>query len=133
MGANPIASNGSIMTSAGIRERLQRVGERGGQLVVIDPRRTETAELADQHLFIKPATDVYFLLAFVHVLFRDKLIRTAHLRDIGKRGRAANQCVIFSAGIGNSQITTCGLSARWCFKSVHFINDECVNDVLPTH
>ncbi len=80
MGANPIASNGSIMTSAGIRERLQRVGERGGQLVVIDPRRTETAELADQHLFIKPATDVYFLLAFMHVLFRDKLIRTARLQ-----------------------------------------------------
>jgi len=71
MGANPIASNGSIMTSAGIRERLKAVRERGGQLVVIDPRRTETAELADTHHFIRPATDVYFLLAFVHVLFRD--------------------------------------------------------------
>ena len=81
MGANPIASNGSIMTSAGIRERLKAVRERGGQLVVIDPRRTETAELADTHHFIRPATDVYFLLAFVHVLFRDSLADAGRLTE----------------------------------------------------
>ena len=69
MGANPIASNGSIMTSAGIRERLNSIKDRGGQFVVIDPRKTETANLATSHHFIKPGTDVFFLLALslIHI------------------------------------------------------------------
>jgi len=58
MGANPIASNGSIMTSAGIKDRLGHIKERGGQVVVIDPRETETARIATTHHFIRPATDV---------------------------------------------------------------------------
>lgn len=81
MGANPIASNGSIMTSAGIRERLKSIEERGGQFVVLDPRLTETAKLATAHHFIKPGTDVYFLLAFLHVLYRDKLVDTKSLTE----------------------------------------------------
>ncbi len=71
MGANPIASNGSMMTSAGIRERLGQVKERGGKFVVIDPRKTETASIASAHHFITPGSDVYFLLAFLHELFRN--------------------------------------------------------------
>jgi len=78
MGANPIASNGSIMTSAGIRERLRAIEDRGGQFVVLDPRLTETAKLASAHHFIKPGTDVFFLLAFLHVLYRDKLTNFHH-------------------------------------------------------
>jgi len=80
MGANPIASNGSIMTSAGIKDRLGHIKERGGQVVVIDPRETETARIATTHHFIRPATDVYLLLAILHVLYRDGLASTANLQ-----------------------------------------------------
>jgi anaerobic selenocysteine-containing dehydrogenase len=94
MGANPLASNGSIMTSAGIRERLRSIKERGGQFVVIDPRKTETANLATSHHFIKPGSDVYFLLAFLHVLYRDGLIDTGdlenHIIDYEKIGALAD-------------------------------------------
>ncbi len=81
MGANPIASNGSIMTSAGIRERLKEIESRGGQFVVLDPRETETAKIATAHHFIKPGTDVYFLLAFLHVLYRDNHIKMGRLAE----------------------------------------------------
>lgn len=64
LGANPLASNGSIMTAPGIRKRLRGVVERGA-LVVIDPRRSETAKIASQHHFIRPGTDAFLLLALV--------------------------------------------------------------------
>lgn len=67
LGANPIASNGSLMTVPDVRARIKALTARG-KLVVIDPHRTETAELASEHHFITPATDVYFLLGFLHAL-----------------------------------------------------------------
>jgi anaerobic selenocysteine-containing dehydrogenase len=66
LGANPIASNGSIMTAPDMRARLKQIQARGGRVIVLDPRRTETAEKADQHLFIRPGTDAAFLLSLVH-------------------------------------------------------------------
>lgn len=75
MGANPMASNGSIMTSAGVSRRLREIRQRGGKLIVIDPRKTETGKIADEHYFITPAHDLYFLLAFLHILYRDELIQ----------------------------------------------------------
>ena len=81
LGANPLASNGSIMTSAGVTERLKSIRERGGKFVVIDPRKTETAKVASEHHFINPATDVYFLLAFLHVLYRDKHVDLGRLKE----------------------------------------------------
>ncbi|MCU0467899.1 MAG: molybdopterin oxidoreductase family protein [Arcicella sp.] len=66
IGANPLASNGSLMTVPDVANRLKAIQKRGGKFVVIDPRKTETAKIADQHLFIKPATDVYLLLSLVH-------------------------------------------------------------------
>jgi len=80
MGANPLASNGSIMTSAGVTERLKSIQQRGGKVVVIDPRKTETAKAATEHHFITPATDVFFLLAFLHVLYRDDHIAVENLK-----------------------------------------------------
>lgn len=80
MGANPLASNGSIMSSAGVKRRLNDIKERGGKFIVIDPRKTETAKIASQHHFIKPGTDIYFLLAFVHIIFRDKKVRLGRLK-----------------------------------------------------
>ena len=75
LGANPLASNGSLMTAPGIERRLKAMKARGGRLVVIDPRRTETAALADWHLPIQPGTDALLLLAILHVLFDEGLVR----------------------------------------------------------
>ena len=66
IGANPLASNGSIMAAPGIKKRLEAIGKRGGKVVVVDPRRCETARLADEHVFIQPGTDALFLLGLLH-------------------------------------------------------------------
>ena len=68
LGANPVASNGSLMTAPGIEGRLKALKARGGRLVVVDPRRTETAALADLHLPIRPGADALLLLALLHVI-----------------------------------------------------------------
>lgn len=82
IGGNPIASNGSIMTAPDVANRLKAIQKRGGQVIVIDPRRTETALRADAHHFIRPGTDVYLLLAMTHVLFAENLIRLGRLEPI---------------------------------------------------
>ena len=81
MGGNPVVSNGSIMSSPDVKRRLKDIQKRGGQVIVIDPRRTQTAALADQHHFITPGTDVFLLLAVLHIIFRDDLVRLGHLQD----------------------------------------------------
>jgi len=73
LGANPMASNGSIWTVPDVRKRIKDLTARGGKLVVIDPRRTETAELATDYHPIKPGSDALLLLAVIHVLLKDKL------------------------------------------------------------
>jgi anaerobic selenocysteine-containing dehydrogenase len=79
LGGNPLASNGSIMTAAGIERRLKELRSRGGRLVVVDPRRTETAAIADQYLAIRPGTDALFLLALLHTVFAEGLARPGRL------------------------------------------------------
>src|SRR5229473_1066442 len=79
LGANPRASNGSLMTAGGISRRLDELRERGGKLVVVDPRRTETAAEADQHFAIRPGTDALLLLAILHVLFEEGRADLRHL------------------------------------------------------
>ncbi len=80
-GANPIASNGSMMTVPDVKKRLKAIQKRGGEFVVIDPRRSETAELADQHAFIRPGTDAYVLLAMIRLLFDENLVDTGRISD----------------------------------------------------
>ena len=70
LGANPFASNGSLMTAPDYPGRLRALRARGGKFVVVDPRRSKTAEEADEHLFIRPGTDAHFLFAIVHTLVR---------------------------------------------------------------
>lgn len=82
MGGNPVVSQGSIMAAPDIKRRLAELRARGGRSVVIDPRRTETAELSDQHIFIRPGTDAFFLLAFVNVLFAGNRINPGHLAPV---------------------------------------------------
>lgn len=75
LGGNPIVSQGSLMSAPGIRKKLAAIQSRGGRFVVVDPRRSESAEVADEHLFIKPGSDAYFLFALANVLFEDDLVR----------------------------------------------------------
>lgn len=82
LGANPLASNGSMMTAPDVRARLRGIQQRGGRVVVVDPRRTETARIADEHLFIRPGTDALFLFAVLHELLqRPRLERLGAFTD----------------------------------------------------
>src|SRR5687768_4503557 len=84
LGANPAVSNGSLMTAPGMNRRLREIRERGGKVILIDPRQNETARLADRHLFIRPGTDVLLLLALLHVVFDEHLTRLDQLAPITK-------------------------------------------------
>jgi anaerobic selenocysteine-containing dehydrogenase len=79
LGANPRASNGSLMTAGNVAARLDAIRGRGGRVVVVDPRRTETAARADQHLAIRPGADAALLLALLQVLFAERLARPGRL------------------------------------------------------
>ncbi|MGN2634831.1 molybdopterin oxidoreductase family protein [Nocardia takedensis] len=73
LGANPLESNGSVCTAPDFPGRLKALRKRGGRLVVVDPRLTRTAKLADEHLFIRPASDPYLLFGIVRTLFEENL------------------------------------------------------------
>ncbi|WP_282782363.1 molybdopterin-dependent oxidoreductase [Nocardia sp. CC201C] len=73
LGANPLESNGSLCTAPDFPGRLKALRTRGGRLTVVDPRRTRTAKLADEHLFIRPGSDAYLLFGIVHTLFAEQL------------------------------------------------------------
>ncbi|PPE71582.1 molybdopterin-dependent oxidoreductase [Caldimonas thermodepolymerans] len=79
LGANPATSNGSMWTVPDFRGKARAMQARGGRLVVVDPRRSETAALADEHLPIHPGADVHFLLGLVHTLFDEGLVRLGRL------------------------------------------------------
>jgi anaerobic selenocysteine-containing dehydrogenase len=81
LGANPLASNGSLMSAPGVKRRLQALQSRGGRLVVVDPRRTETARLADAHHFIQPGSDALLLLAMLHTIHEENLAELGRLAD----------------------------------------------------
>ncbi len=92
MGGNPIASNGSIMTAPDVANRLKAIQQRGGKVVVIDPRLTETAAKADEHHFVKPGTDVFLLLAMLQVVFEEKLDKTPlHVKGLDELKAAVAQ------------------------------------------
>ncbi len=81
VGGNPVVSNGSLMTAPDVANRLKDLKKRGGRLVVVDPRRTETADLADAHHFIRPGTDAALVLALLHVVFAEDRVRLGRLAD----------------------------------------------------
>lgn len=73
LGANPLESNGSLCTAPDFPGRLKALRKRGGRFVLVDPRRTRTAKLADEHLFVRPGSDAYLLFGIVHTLFAEGL------------------------------------------------------------
>jgi anaerobic selenocysteine-containing dehydrogenase len=81
LGANPYASNGSLATAPDWPGRIEALLARGGRLVVVDPRRTKTAEVASRHLAIRPGSDPFLLMALVNVLAADGLIDLGRLTE----------------------------------------------------
>ncbi|HET6151762.1 MAG TPA: molybdopterin-dependent oxidoreductase, partial [Marmoricola sp.] len=73
LGANPMASNGSLMTVPDFPNRVRELKARGGAMVVLDPRRTETAKVATEHHFVRPGSDAVVLLAMIRTLFEEGL------------------------------------------------------------
>ena len=119
LGANPFASNGSLMTAPDMPGRLRALRARGGRFVVVDPRRTKTAEEADEHLPIRPATDALFLFALLHVLFADGLVDLgpvaeyvdpAALAEVGRLAEAFAPEVVAPA---------CGIDADTIRRTAH--------------
>ncbi len=114
LGANPMTSNGSIMTAPDIRTRLNDIRKRGGKIVVVDPRRTETAKMADRHIAIRPGLDGLLLAAVINVIFAEKLGRegpaTKYLADLDmlKKNLApfTPEAVAPALGIGADEIRT---------------------------
>ncbi len=70
LGANPVVSNGSLWMVPDFRGKLRAFKDRGGRFVTVDPRRTETARLADEHVFIRPGADAWLLMALINELHR---------------------------------------------------------------
>lgn len=80
IGANPLVSNGSLMTAPDFPKRMKAIRERG-KIMVIDPRKSETADKVDEHFFIKPGTDALFLWSLIHSIFETKKVNLRHLAD----------------------------------------------------
>lgn len=79
MGANPQASQGSLFSCPDIMGEIKRIRARGGRTIVVDPRRTGTAEEADEWIPIVPGMDAAFLLAVIHVLDEEGLVNLGTL------------------------------------------------------
>lgn len=108
LGGNPLVSNGSMMTVPDVEKRLKAIQARGGRLVVVDPRRSETAAMADQHLFVRPGTDAALLLGMLCTLFEEGLVRPVQLPVEGlEQVRQAVAC--FTA---EAMSERCGVSAE---------------------
>jgi anaerobic selenocysteine-containing dehydrogenase len=82
LGANPFESNGSLATAPDWPGRLQGIVDRGGSVVVVDPKRTKTADMATEHVPVRPGADALLLMAMVHVLFEDGLVDLGRLADL---------------------------------------------------
>ena len=78
VGANPLVSHGSVMSAPRIKDQLHAIVERGGRVVVVDPRRSETAR-EFEHLPLRPDSDAHLLLALLQVIFAESLEDAAAL------------------------------------------------------
>ncbi len=92
-GGNPIASNGSIMSAPDVAHRLAAIRQRGGKVVVVDPRRTETADKSSAHFFIRPNADVFLLLALIHVVFAKNGVKLGKNADYTEGASLLEKCV----------------------------------------
>ena len=109
LGANPLVSNGSLLTAPDMRGRLRAIRERGGKVVVVDPRRTRTAEVADEHHFIRPGGDAALLFGIVHTLFEEGL---ADPGALGEHLNGVEEVKRLAAELAPEQLAgACGIDA----------------------
>ena len=113
LGANPYASNGSLCTAPDFPGRIERIRERGGKVVVVDPRRTRTAEEADEWVSVRPGSDALLLAAMCNTLFDEGLVAvgehiSAHLNGLDDFARAvapfSPESVATATGVGAETI-----------------------------
>ena len=110
LGANPMVSNGSMWTVPDFRGKAKAMQARGGRLVVIDPRRSETAAVADQHVFIRPGADVFLLLGIVNAIVADGLVNLGRLAaHVDGREAVEHAVVDFTPA---RVAARCGIEAR---------------------
>ena len=96
MGANPVVSHGSVLTAPRIKDRMRDVVKRGGRVIVIDPRKTETAAQFEW-LGIVPDTDALLLLSMLAVMFAEDLVdRRRVATQADGLGWLATQCAPFT-------------------------------------
>ncbi|MEM8894135.1 MAG: molybdopterin-dependent oxidoreductase [Bacteroidota bacterium] len=119
-GANPLASNGSIMSAAGMPHRIKDLQERGGKMVVVDPRKSETALKADEHFFIRPGTDVYLLGAILNHLI------TNHPQDLPEYYKGYDELQeLFAAFTADKVASITGVAAQEITRiAAEFANAE---------
>ena len=135
LGANPPASQGSLLAAPDVLGRLDAIRERGGTVVVVDPRRTKTAEQADEWVPIRPGTDAALLFAMVQVLFRRAWSTSA--RRPGRGGRrgaravrrsrpeaVADACLVPAETIRRSRTAWCRRPAGAVYGRIGTCNQE---------
>ncbi len=119
MGGNPQASQGSLLACPDLLGEMDRIRERGGKVVVIDPRRTGTADRADEWIPIVPGTDAAFLLALCHVLFAEDLV---DLGDVGDIVDGVDDVRALAAGFPPERVArTCRIDAETIRRVAHEI------------
>ena len=79
LGANPGASNGSLLTAPGFSQKIKNIQKRGGEVINIDPRYTETSKISSDHFFINPGKDALLLLSLLNVIFEQGIDEKTHL------------------------------------------------------
>jgi anaerobic selenocysteine-containing dehydrogenase len=109
LGANPLVSNGSLLTAPDMRGRLRGIRERGGKVVVVDPRRTRTAEEADEHHFIRPGADAFLLAAIACTIVEEGLEDT---RELAAHLNGLDEARSFARGFTPEAVAdACGIEA----------------------
>jgi len=79
--SNPVVSQGTLVHVVDVAKRIEEIRARGGRVVVVDPRRSETAEIADEHVAVRPGTDALLLAGMVHALFEGDLVNLGRLAE----------------------------------------------------
>lgn len=111
VGGNPLASNGSMWTVPDVRGRIKKLQKRGGKLVVVDPRKTETAKAADAHHFIRPSTDTALFLGLLLALDMNGLVNPGRLTPMLDEGWDAAWASIRKFNL-KSLSAYCGIGAE---------------------
>ena len=109
LGANPSASQGSLLAAADVLGRMDEIRKRGGKIIVVDPRRTGTADRADEWIPIRPGTDAALLAAMAQVLFAEDLV---DLGELGEMTNSVDQIASLCARFTPEEVAqTCAIDA----------------------